>query len=159
MRWRRFVALGDSFTEGLDDPYPDGGVPRLGGTGRRGARRRWGWDGSVGGGRRRRGDDLQLREPGDPGAALRPGGDEQVPAALVMRPELISFAAGGNDVLRPKFDGPALMARFDSVVAGCVRPARTCVLFRFADMRERLPARRLVRSEAGAAEPGRDRDG
>ena len=24
MNWRSFVALGDSFTEGIDDPYPDG---------------------------------------------------------------------------------------------------------------------------------------
>jgi hypothetical protein len=24
MTWRSFVAVGDSFTEGLDDPYEDG---------------------------------------------------------------------------------------------------------------------------------------
>ena len=28
MRWRSFVAVGDSFTEGLDDPHEDGSGPR-----------------------------------------------------------------------------------------------------------------------------------
>jgi hypothetical protein len=29
-RWRRYVAIGDSSTEGLDDPDGSGGFPRLG---------------------------------------------------------------------------------------------------------------------------------
>ena len=38
MAYRRFVALGDSTTEGLMDLYPDGSVPRLGGPAGRAAR-------------------------------------------------------------------------------------------------------------------------
>ncbi len=36
--------------------------------------------------------------------------DEQVPVALDMRPDLISFAGGGNDVLRRSFDPAVLLA-------------------------------------------------
>ncbi len=42
--------------------------------------------------------------------------DEQVPQALRMRPDLVSFAGGGNDVLRRNFDPAAMLARFDDVV-------------------------------------------
>ena len=33
---------------------------------------------------------------------------DQVPAALAMRPDLVSFVGGGNDVLRRGFDGQRL---------------------------------------------------
>ena len=33
-----------------------------------------------------------------------------------MRPDLVSFAGGGNDVLRRNFDPSAMLARFDDVV-------------------------------------------
>ena len=87
MRWRSYVAVGDSFTEGLDDPYPDGSFR--------------GWADLVAA-------RLAAEAPDGLGYAnLAVRGRlfpevivEQVPVALAMKPDLISFAAGGNDVLR-----------------------------------------------------------
>ncbi|WP_204342724.1 SGNH/GDSL hydrolase family protein [Micromonospora terminaliae] len=69
---------------------------------------------------------------------------EQVPAALAMKPDLISFAAGGNDVLRRTFDPDAFVPRFDAVIAELRAGGADVVLFRFADVMARLPGQRLV---------------
>ena len=91
MRWRSFVAVGDSFTEGMNDAYPDGSYR--------------GWADLVA-------TRLAAEAGPDFGYAnlairgrLFPGVvAEQVPAALAMKPDLVSFAAGGNDVLRRTCD-------------------------------------------------------
>jgi hypothetical protein len=62
-----------------------------------------------------------------------------------MRPDLVSFAAGGNDVLRRRFDPPALLAGFDTVVGEVRATGADVILFRFADVSNRLPGRRVVR--------------
>src|ERR1700710_1005718 len=86
---QRFAALGDSFTEGIGDERPDGS-PR-------------GWAdlvaGVLGGGYA----NLAVR-----GKLLGPIIDEQLEAALALHPDLVSFAGGGNDVLRPRADLTAL---------------------------------------------------
>lgn len=133
MRWRSFVALGDSFTEGLDDPYPHGGYR--------------GWADLVA---------LRLAElaPTLTYANLAIRGRrfdaivaEQVPRALAMRPDLVSFAGGGNDALRLRFDVDAIAARLDEVVGAFRAIGADVVLFRWADV-TRLPARRLILSRS-----------
>jgi lysophospholipase L1-like esterase len=130
--WRSFVAMGDSFTEGLEDPYPTG-------TGYRG------WADLVA---------ARLAAESDGGfryANLAVRGrifdgvvDGQLPTALAMRPDLVSFAAGGNDALRRHFDGPVMMARFEETVARLRAGGADVLLFRFADVSRRLPAKRLI---------------
>jgi lysophospholipase L1-like esterase len=137
MRWRSFVAVGDSFTEGLDDPYPHAVSYR-------------GWADLVAG---------QLAAAGGSGlgyANLAIRGRlfnavvaEQIPPALAMDPDLVSFAAGGNDVLRRNFDPAALVATFDAVVGELRATGADVVLFRFADLTKRLPGRRVVRPRVG----------
>jgi len=132
MRWRSFVALGDSFTEGMDDPYEDG----------RGYR---GWADLVAG-------RLARAAPGDFGYAnLAVRGRlfprvvaEQVPAALAMRPDLVTFAAGGNDALRRGFDPAALIDRFDDTIRDLRATGADVVLFRWADISTRLPGGRVI---------------
>src|SRR3954451_23704520 len=104
MVWQRYVALGDSFTEGLDDPDPQG-------------------DGTFRGWADLTATELSAARPGLQYANLAIRGRlfdtivaEQVGPALAMRPDLISFAAGGNDVLRKNCDPPSLMARFDQTI-------------------------------------------
>ncbi|MEU9830662.1 SGNH/GDSL hydrolase family protein [Streptosporangium sp. NPDC048047] len=106
MGYRSFVAVGDSFTEGMNDP----------GTG--GAFR--GWADRVA--ERLAGLDPEFRY-----ANLAVRGKlidqiiaEQLPRAIEMRPDLVSFCAGGNDLLRPGSD-PDRMAK---KVAGAVRELR-----------------------------------
>src|SRR5690606_21116214 len=74
--------------------------------------------------------------------------DEQVPHALRMRPDLVSFAGGGNDALRPGFDPAAIIARLDEVVRMLRASGADVLLFRFADLTARLPGGRLIRPRA-----------
>jgi lysophospholipase L1-like esterase len=142
MSWRSFVALGDSFTEGLDDPDPSGQGYR-------------GWADLVA---------IHLAAEPNQHQAAGPNGhrpfhyanlairgrrfadvvEQQVPRALAMGPDLVSFAAGGNDALRRHFDGPALVARYDRVIRELRETGADVILFRSADLTRRLPARRVV---------------
>jgi lysophospholipase L1-like esterase len=131
MSWRSFVAMGDSFTEGLDDPYPAGTTYR-------------GWADLVAA-------ELAGRVPafGYANLAVRgklfdPVADQQVPVALELAPELVSFAAGGNDALRRGFDGPRLVARIDEVVKLLRATGADVLVFKFADVTRRLPGGRVV---------------
>ncbi|GAB2938616.1 SGNH/GDSL hydrolase family protein [Micromonospora polyrhachis] len=131
MRWRSFVAVGDSFTEGMNDAYPDGTYR--------------GWADlvatrlAVEAGPEFGYANLAIRGRLFPNVVA-----EQVPAALAMRPDLISFAAGGNDVLRRNFDANTLVERFDGVIGELRATGADVLIFRFADVMARLPGQRLV---------------
>ena len=53
----------------------------------------------------------------------------QLPLALELAPDLVSFHAGPNDVLRPRADVPALLARYDAAVAALAAAGIRTVLF------------------------------
>ncbi|GAA4453258.1 SGNH/GDSL hydrolase family protein [Phytohabitans houttuyneae] len=127
------MAVGDSFTEGMDDPYPQKGVYR-------------GWADLVATrlaaevGPDFRYANLAIRGRLFPGVV-----SEQVPAALAMRPDLISFAAGGNDMLRRNFDLGSLIERFFKVVEELRGSGADVILFRFSDAWvTRLPGARIT---------------
>jgi lysophospholipase L1-like esterase len=63
-----------------------------------------------------------------------------VPEALRMRPDLVSFAGGGNDVLRRRFEPSAMLPRFDDVVRMLRASGADVVIFRWANVTGRLPA-------------------
>ncbi len=126
MRWQSFVAMGDSFTEGMSDPYPDGTYR--------------GWADLVAARLALDvGPDFGYANLAIRGRIFDRVVDEQLPRTLAMRPDLISFAAGGNDVLRRKVDPPALMARFDAVVGQLRATGADVLVFRFADVMAHLP--------------------
>jgi lysophospholipase L1-like esterase len=126
------VALGDSFTEGLDDPDPRG-------TGYRG------WADLVAARLAAdAGEDFGYANLAVRGRLFDAVVAEQVPAALAMRPGLVSFAAGGNDILRRQCDPYALVDRFDKTIASIREGGADVVLFRFADLSIRLPGQRLI---------------
>jgi lysophospholipase L1-like esterase len=131
VRWRSYVAMGDSFTEGMSDPYPDGSYR--------------GWADLVA---------ARLAIEAGPGfgyANLAVRGrlldrvvTDQLPATVAMKPDLVSFAAGGNDVLRGRVALPSLLARFDAVVGELRAAGADVLLFRFADVLAHLPGQRFV---------------
>lgn len=90
MTWTRFVAIGDSFTEGLDDPASDG--------------RHHGWADRLANSLAESTPNLEYANLAIRGRRLPQIVDEQLPAALRMRPDLISLVGGVNDALRPKWD-------------------------------------------------------
>ncbi|MCW3813794.1 SGNH/GDSL hydrolase family protein [Micromonospora sp. DR5-3] len=131
MRWRSFVAVGDSFTEGMDDAYPDGTYR--------------GWADLVATRlAAEAGPDFGYANLAIRGRLFPNIVAEQVPAALAMQPDLISFAAGGNDVLRRTFDAESFVPRFDAVIGELRGSGADVILFRFADVMARLPGQRLV---------------
>lgn len=87
----RYVALGDSFTEGVGDERPDGSVR--------------GWADLVAQGLAdAAGEPIQYANLAIRGRLLKPIIDEQLEAALALKPTLVSFNGGGNDMLRPGTD-------------------------------------------------------
>ncbi|HEY1487102.1 MAG TPA: SGNH/GDSL hydrolase family protein, partial [Micromonosporaceae bacterium] len=131
MAWRSYVAIGDSFTEGLDDLDAVTGAFR-------------GWADLVA-------MRLAADVPEFTYANLAIRGrlfdnivDEQVPEALRMQPDLFSFAAGGNDALRRGFEAARLVTRLDTVVKTLRASGADVIVFRWADVTGRLPGQRMI---------------
>ena len=98
-----FVAIGDSFTEGLNDAAPGGGFR--------------GWADRLAGLLAAEYPGLRYANLAVRGKLLREIVAEQVPAAAAMSPGLVSIAGGGNDILRPGVDPDVLAELFDAAVA------------------------------------------
>ena len=118
MNFTRYVAIGDSFTEGVGDPDPS----RPNG---------WrGWADRVAEVLAQRGSDafgyanLAIR-----GRKLRGVLDEQLEPALALAPDLVTSYAGANDILRPRVDIDANSALYDAAVARLAATGATVVLF------------------------------
>jgi len=129
-----FVAIGDSFTEGLNDPDPGGGFR--------------GWADRVAGA-------LSAQRPGFRYANLAIRGKllgqvvaEQVPRAVELAPDLVSLAAGGNDILRGS-DVDALAAEFEAAVAKLQAAGCRVLIFTGFDPRM-FPVIRLLRGRIAA---------
>jgi lysophospholipase L1-like esterase len=129
-----FAALGDSFTEGLNDPGSDGGFA--------------GWADRVAAA-------LAEREPGFRYANLAVRGRllgqvlaEQVPRAVELAPDLVSLAAGGNDILRGA-DVDVLAAHFEPAVATLRAAGCRVLIFTGFDPRT-FPVIRLLRGRIAA---------
>ena len=150
-----FVALGDSFTEGLGDFAGglDNLAGRLGGVaGAAGALTPGG--GRWGGWADRFADRLAEVRPclcyanlALRGKLLREVGAEQVPRALDMRPDLVSLAAGGNDLLRWRADPDLLGQVLDDQVRKLTEAGCTVLLFTGFDPGT-FPLIRLIRRRA-----------
>lgn len=103
--WGRYVAIGDSFTEGMSDLDP------------RAAGRYVGWADRLAA-------ELSTRTDGDfryanlavRGRKLSDVVGPQLEAALAMQPDLISMVGGGNDILRPKVDLDDVAAKLEEAV-------------------------------------------
>ena len=126
MTYRSFVALGDSFTEGMDDRRPDGTYR--------------GWADLVAGHLARQVEDFRYANLAIRGRLLGPIVAEQLEPALAMRPELVTIAGGGNDILRNKVDPGALMALLDDAVRRLRETGATVVVFSGADPTQLWPA-------------------
>ncbi|MCI2958626.1 SGNH/GDSL hydrolase family protein [Agromyces atrinae] len=120
--WSRYVALGDSFTEGIGDPEP---------TSPGGNR---GWADRV----------AEVLNQGNPefayanlavrGRLIQQIVDEQIEPALALKPDLITISAGGNDVIRPGTDPDAISALFEHAIERLSRDHATIVLFTGVDV-------------------------
>jgi lysophospholipase L1-like esterase len=104
--WRRYVALGDSFTEGLSDPSPD----------RPGEHRGWADRLAEHLAAATPDVDVEYANLAVRGRLLQQVLDEQLPVALEARADLVSLVAGGNDLMRPGADPDRLAASLEAAV-------------------------------------------
>ncbi|SFP41229.1 Lysophospholipase L1 [Amycolatopsis arida] len=132
MGYERFVVVGDSCAEGLDDPYPDGSRYR-------------GWADLVA-------SRLAVDTPGLRYANLAVRGrrleqiiTEQLPTAVRLRPDLAVLFGGGNDILSGGFDPATVSRRMDTAIRTLTEAAPTVLVFTLGDFSARLRlARRLL---------------
>ncbi|MFF1383905.1 SGNH/GDSL hydrolase family protein [Arthrobacter sp. NPDC058288] len=115
--WRRYVALGDSFTEGVGDPDPrrPGGVR--------------GWADRVAEELSAGRADFAYANLAVRGLLLDQILARQTGPALVLQPDLITLSAGGNDMVFHGSDPDKLADRLDDGVALLGSSGATLVLF------------------------------
>lgn len=120
--WSRYVAIGDSFTEGIGDPEPQSP----------GGHR--GWADRVAEQLALRTDDFAYANLAVRGRLLRQIAEQQVEPALALRPDLISVSAGGNDIIRPGTDPDQVAARFEELVVRLRSSGATVLMFNGPDI-------------------------
>ncbi len=134
-----YVAIGDSFTEGLGDSLPDGserGWADLVATGL-----------AAGEGKTVHYANLAIR-----GRLLGPIVEEQLTAALALSPPptLLSLNGGGNDMMRPGGDMARLAGLTEQAIHRCAEAGVRMVLLSGADPSDRLPFGSMMRRRGEA---------
>jgi lysophospholipase L1-like esterase len=124
----RYVAIGDSFTEGMGDELPDGSVR--------------GWADLVAAGLAAvSGDPVQYANLAVRGRLLEPIVTGQLEAALALSPAptLLTLNGGGNDMMRPGCDEGRLVELTERAVRRCADAGVRMVLLSGANPTDRLP--------------------
>lgn len=120
--WSRYVALGDSFTEGIGDPDPaaPGGFR--------------GWADRTAEVLASTVDDFAYANLAIRGRLLHEIIDQQAERALALRPDLITVSAGGNDIIRPGTDPDEVASRLEGLVETLSSDGATVVVFTGPDI-------------------------
>jgi lysophospholipase L1-like esterase len=126
MTYQRFVALGDSCTEGLDDPYPGGQVYR-------------GWADLVAERLAEHDATFRYANLGVRGRRLDQIVVEQIPAAAGLRPDLVALFGGGNDIMSHGYNERTVARRVDQAIHALTDIAPTVVVFTLSDISRRMP--------------------
>ncbi|HWO19523.1 MAG TPA: SGNH/GDSL hydrolase family protein [Kofleriaceae bacterium] len=122
--FERYVALGDSTTEGLDDPDGAGGYR---GWANRLAERIAAHQGS-----------LDYANLGIRGRCARQIKEEQLGPALTLRPDLATVVAGMNDLLRSSFEARAVASDIEDMQRALVDRGCMVLTFTIPDISRRL---------------------
>ena len=115
--FHRYVAIGDSFTEGVGDA--DATRPN-------GVR---GWADRVAEVLATRTDDFGYANLAVRGRMMRRVLDDQLEPALALEPDLVTVYAGGNDLIRPRVDIDELGEVYDEAVAELAETGATVGIF------------------------------
>ncbi|MCH9647123.1 MAG: SGNH/GDSL hydrolase family protein [Deltaproteobacteria bacterium] len=129
-RFERYVAIGDSSTEGLEDPDGQGGYR--------------GWS-------TRLVERLALAQGSIEYANLAVRGrrtrrilEEQLEPALALRPDLATLFAGTNDVVASQFDLSAVAADLELMHGSLTKAGATVLTFTLPDLSPVMPLARAV---------------
>jgi lysophospholipase L1-like esterase len=124
-----WVAIGDSFTEGLSDEDPNGGYI--------------GWADRLAEVLAARDADFRYANLAVRGKLLREIIDEQVPVVEQVRPDLVTMCAGGNDLIVPGSDVDELANEFEAAVSALRAAGCEVIVFTGPDPRNQPVVRRV----------------
>src|SRR5437763_13859850 len=130
MRYERFVAIGDSCTEGLSDQYP-------------GSEQYRGWADLAAASLAAQVPQFRYANLGVRGRRLDQIIVEQLPTVLDLQPDLVALFGGANDVMTRSFRADVVTKRDDSAVRMLSRTAPAVVVFTLGDVSRRV--RRVLR--------------
>jgi lysophospholipase L1-like esterase len=136
-RFSRYVAIGDSTTEGLEDPTPDG-------LGYRGFADRLAHNLA------RHQPALLYANLGIRGRKMRQIREEQLQPALALEPDLVSIVGGLNDILRPRIDFARVVGDLEYMVGAFTAQQATVLVMTFPDAAKIMPAARPARKRVRA---------
>ena len=122
MQYTRFIALGDSMTEGMTDEVIDGKFR--------------GWADRVADGIAKSNPSFTYMNLAIRGKLLKQVVDDQIPVALKYidgKQTLVSFHAGANDVLRPNYNPVVSFAEYEKGVKQLTDAGATVILFTVID--------------------------
>lgn len=129
-RFERYVAIGDSSTEGLEDPDGRGGYR--------------GWADRLGERVAAAQGGLLYANLGVRGRRTAEIRAEQLPRALAMRPDLVTLFSGTNDVVHRRFDLAAVAADIEAMQRASIAAGATLLTFTLPDVSAVLPLARPV---------------
>jgi lysophospholipase L1-like esterase len=128
-RLSSWVAIGDSFTEGLSDVGPDGSYV--------------GWADRLARTLADRDPDFRYANLALRGKMLREIIAEQVPIVVRARPDLVTICGGGNDLIVPGSDVDQLAEEFEQAVITLRQMGCEVVVFTGPDPRKQPVVRRV----------------
>ena len=130
--FHRYVALGDSGTEGVgDDPHPDGSER--------------GWADRLAEHLAQANPELLYANLAVRGRRLAEIHEQQLGQALELEPDLVTVVGGINDMLRPSFDLDDSLGHLDEMVRAFRAVGATVVTATYPDVSPINPVARLTR--------------
>ena len=129
-RWSSWIAIGDSFTEGLSDAAPDGGAYI-------------GWADRVAAMMGAEDPEFRYANIALRGKMLGEIADEQVPIVVQAKPALVTLCGGGNDIVTPGTDVDDIAHLFEQTVLRILEAGSELVIFLGPDPKPQPLLRRV----------------
>lgn len=129
-RVARYVAIGDSSTEGLDDPDGQGGYR--------------GWANRLAEAIATAQGSLLYANLGVRGRTTRQIRDQQLEPAAAMRPDLVTLFSGTNDVVALRFDADAVARDVEHMQRTLIAGGATVLGFTLPDLSTVMPLARPI---------------
>jgi lysophospholipase L1-like esterase len=135
-RFERYVAIGDSTTEGLEDPDGQGGYR--------------GWANRFAEHLAREVGPIHYANMAVRGRQAGEVREEQLARALAMSPDVATVVAGVNDLLRPRFELDEVAGHVAAMIAALRAQGTTVLTFTMPDMVQVNPLTRLIQGRLDA---------
>jgi lysophospholipase L1-like esterase len=134
--WRRYVALGDSSTEGMDDPDGNGGYR--------------GWADRLAAHVAAHQGGIEYANLAIRGRTTAQILTEQLPVAISLQPDLATVVAGMNDIMAPSFNPSAVATMVKTMFGALTGVGATVVTITLPDPTPNLPFIRRMRRRIAA---------